>query len=368
MPIIDLQRRLHEAGRIRIGEQVAATKRDGSPTTRPGKLETFRFTSSNEEAIKAIAGILGGIPALWDDAPTGKQWEVVTDSSTVRVLVPPEGMAFSQFYELWSGGGCSRRCDGVHLVPSDDPCVCDPDNRECKPHTRVSVMLADFPTSGLWRLDTQGYYAAVEMSGGFELASLIAQASNKAMLGATLRLDQREVKRPGQQTRKFAVPVIDFDLDVRAFVGDTPSLPPSGITPLPSLPAPSFAEQLADVAEFAPRPARANAAEPIKPTGVKPRTVVEAGPTVIDMPAQSAAPTAGPGDATQKQLGMIAKLFKDKGFPDDKDIRHNYVVAIIKRQFESTKELTKREASNVIESLMAESQEAEQFDDEEAPF
>jgi tellurite resistance protein len=89
---------------------------------------------------------------------------------------------------------------------------------------------------------------------------------------------------------------------------------------------------------------------------------------IVDAPAQSAAPTAGPGDATQKQLGMIAKLFKDKGFPDDKDIRHNYVVAIIKRQFESTKELTKREASNVIESLMAESQEAEQFDDEEAPY
>ena len=51
MPIIDMQRRLAETGRIRIGQQVAATKRDGTPTTRPSKLETFRITSANEKAI-----------------------------------------------------------------------------------------------------------------------------------------------------------------------------------------------------------------------------------------------------------------------------------------------------------------------------
>lgn len=61
--------------------------------------------------------------------------------------------------------------------------------------------------------------------------------------------------------------------------------------------------------------------------------------------------------ASQKQLGMIASLFGKKGFPDDRTIRHNYVAAVIGREFASTKELTKKEASAVIEALMAEEEE-----------
>jgi hypothetical protein len=268
MPIIDLQRRLHEAGRIRIG------KIEGEKSS-PKRLATFRFTSPNEEMITALAGIHGGIPQVWDDAPVGKQWEVVTESDSVRVLVPPEAMAFSQFYELWSAGGCQRRCDGAHLVPSDEPCLCDPDDRECKPHTRISVMLTDLPTSGLWRLDTSGYYAAVEISGGFELASLISRATGRAILPGTLRLEQRETKRPNEPSHKFAVPVIDFDLDMEALTGTAmPALSP--VTAIPAPPARSFAEQLHDVEVVERAPRRANAAEPIKPTGHAPRTAAEA--------------------------------------------------------------------------------------------
>lgn len=67
------------------------------------------------------------------------------------------------------------------------------------------------------------------------------------------------------------------------------------------------------------------------------------------------AATAETGElASQKQLGMIGALFGDKGFLDDRAVRHAYVKEIIGREFESTKELSKREASKVIESLMAE--------------
>jgi hypothetical protein len=298
MPIIDLQRRLHEAGRIRIGEKVET---EGGKS-RPTRLETFRFTSPNEEAVTALAGIHGGIPQVWEDAPSGKQWEVVTESDSVRVLVPPEAMSFTQFYELWSGGGCQRRCDGVHLIPSDEPCLCDPEDRECKPHTRISVMLADLPTSGLWRLDTSGYNAAVELSGGFELASLISRASGRALLPGTLRLEQREVKRPDQPTRKFAVPVIDFDLDLELLTGNaSPAVSP--VTPVPTLAARSLAEQLQDV-ETAPEPSRrANAAEPIKATGLRPRTAAEAG---------SGAST---GDVATMSLRELTAALQEAGLP-----------------------------------------------------
>lgn len=66
------------------------------------------------------------------------------------------------------------------------------------------------------------------------------------------------------------------------------------------------------------------------------------------------APTADTGEvASQKQLGMIASLFKDKNFPDEREVRHGWVTDVVGRQFESTKELTKREASRVIEALLA---------------
>ena len=237
-------------------------------------------------------------------------------------------MSFSQFYELWSGGGCQRRCDGAHLIPSDEPCQCDPDERECKPHTRVSVMLADFPTSGLWRLDTQGYYAAVELSGGFEMATLIAKASGRTMLTGTLRLEQREVKRPGQQTRKFAVPVIDFDIDVRAFVGDTASLtsapPPAQIertvTPVPrdESPAPSVAEQLQAVETPAAPKRRANAAEPLPPTGLAPRTV---------------------GGASQPSMRRLFAILGGKGIKDD-DERHKWASGVLGKTVTTFAELS----------------------------
>ena len=79
MPIIDLQRRLREAGRIRIGEQVPTKDRDGNPTTRPGKLERFRFTSPDKASMLAIADLCGGEVRPWEAAPVGEQFELYAD-------------------------------------------------------------------------------------------------------------------------------------------------------------------------------------------------------------------------------------------------------------------------------------------------
>ncbi len=61
MPIIELQRRLAEAGRIRIGHQVEA----GNGKRRPEKLETFRLTAPDRHRIDQAAAIYGGTPQPW---------------------------------------------------------------------------------------------------------------------------------------------------------------------------------------------------------------------------------------------------------------------------------------------------------------
>jgi Recombination directionality factor-like len=211
--ILDLQRRLTTVGRIRTGEQVPY----GDNKTKPVKLETFRLTSPSRARIEEAAGLYGGTVRPWQ-APAGKQWEVITEVDELSVIIPPGDMALSEpVYELWSRGGCLRRCNDKEAtyvneqgIVIDGDCQCDPDRRECKLQTRVSVMLSDMKGIGLWRIDTQSYYAATELPGSIQMIWMTAGRGRP--LAATLRLDQRMVKRriDGEiKTFKFAVPVID---------------------------------------------------------------------------------------------------------------------------------------------------------------
>ncbi|MDD7812602.1 hypothetical protein PP713_08535 [Mycobacterium sp. CSUR Q5927] len=289
--IIDLQRRLAEIGRIRIGQQVAT----GNGKRRPAKLTTFRLTSADRNRIQQAAVLYGGQPTEWE-APAGNQWEVVTEADALNVIVPPSDMAFSQHYELWSGGGCQRRCDGRNESISEGACLCDPDKRECTIHTRLSVMLRDLPGLGVWRIDTSGYYAAVELQGAVEVVQLAAGRGQ--MLPARLRLEQRMIKRAGQGVKRFAVPVLDIEVSPAQLLGaggapmamlEAPTGgqvaiagpgPVDGRAPLtpvpesvPEAPAASVADQAAAVKERRPRK---NAAQPVARTGIKPRTARQA--------------------------------------------------------------------------------------------
>ncbi len=273
MAIVDLQRRIMEAGRIRIGAQTA-TSNGGS---RPVKLETFRLTSADQRRIEQAAELFGGAPVEWA-APAGRQWEVVTTTDALAVIVPPSEMAFSQHYEMWSAGGCQRRCDGVTESIGDRPCACDPDKRECAIHTRLSVMLRDLPGLGVWRIDTSGYYAAVELSGAVQVIQ--AAAGRGALLPARLRLEQRTVKRQVDgkpQTRRFAVPVLDIEISPAQLLASqsqapmlTDGAPDRAMTftpvpaELPEGPGLSIAEQSQPPP---PKPKRANAAPEIPRSG-----------------------------------------------------------------------------------------------------
>lgn len=295
MPIINLQRRLREAGRIRIGEKVEGTNQQGKRYTRPGKLDTFRLTSSDGEAIEAAAAIFGGTARKWDGAPAGEQWEVTTERTALAIVIPPTTMAWSQWMELWSGGGCVRRCDGENEVISEGPCLCDPEKPDCKPHSRLSVILSDLRTFGTWRLDTQGWNAAVELAGTVEVIQSFAARGK--MLPARLLLEQRQKITPGEKTKYFAVPVLDVEIAPAVLTGAEPiaALPsPSGLTPVPphEIEASSVAEQAAAVDRPVESAPRANAAQPLPSTGIKPRPALQAAPIAIegDEPESSGPP------------------------------------------------------------------------------
>lgn len=211
MPILDLQQRQRELGRIRIGDK-KPTERGG---LRPAKLEAFRFTSASQEQIAAIADLYGGQAKPWSN-DGASEFEVYTTATSVPILVPPQPI--SQWYEMWSGGGCQRRCDGRTNVLDDSPCACPSDplersdlaakGRACKATTRLNVVLQDVPGIGYWRLESHGYHSAVELP---MVAEFLAQATEAgAYIPASLVLAKRSSKRPGQGKREWMVPAIDI--------------------------------------------------------------------------------------------------------------------------------------------------------------
>jgi len=374
-PILELQRRLHESGRIRIGVTVPT----GQGKTRPKKLETFRITSQDKRALDQVASLYGGAVTPWQDAPVGQQWEVITNTAEIRVAVPPERMALTQSYELWSGGGCQRRCDGERQQ-NDEPCFCvalDADDQRtprCSRHTRVSVMLADLATTGLWRLDTQGFYASEELAGAFMVAQMISQQTGRTLLPGWLRLEQREIKRPGEPTKKFAVPVLDLEMNMAAVLGPGPAAhavepsqrpaietaatepqptqQPTAVTPVPTEQPPSLVAELQRVESPSAKKPRRNAAAPIPDTGIKPRTAMQAAEQPPAAPAEptTASEAGALPPVTKAQLTKLHTLFTKRGMGDHDD-RLDWANSHLARTIVSSTELTGKEASRLIDQL-----------------
>lgn len=278
-PLLDIQRQHRTIGRIRIGRQVPS--KDGK--SRPEKLSTFRLTTRSRPVADAVAELLGGHVADWKPEHGEAQFEVITDRDTLSVIIPP-GMPVQQHYELWSGGGCLRRCDGQTESLSGKPCMCPPPGVErataaanggaCKPTTRLRVMLPDLPDLGVWLLASGGYYAAVELAGTADLLHQAATAG--ALVPATLRLEQRSVIR-NKQTRKYAVPVLELGVTPRQLVsGEGIGDLPAALQAAPSVAAITAgepeqpaervtAQQLADIAS------KATMADEVKDAGRRAR-------------------------------------------------------------------------------------------------
>lgn len=302
-PIIELQRRMVEAGRIRAGDFG-----DGHPR----KLKHWRLTSKDNERLLRAQELWGGTYRSWRDA----EWELYTETAELPIMLLP-GHVPTTWYELWTKGGCQRRCDGVHETISDSACLCG-DERECKPHTRLSVLLPDLPGIGSWLLSSTGWNAAAELAGA---ADLLQRASAQGVLiPARLRLEQRQDVKAGQ-TRKYAVPVIDIDITFRSLLGGQGAAEiPSGRTALPSgfTPVPptdgngvSLAQGLEQAGSDSPRPSRQ---APLPATDVEFETTA---PVPVDEEPVAPSPAAGsslkPTKRQGEKLNVLVGKLRDGG-------------------------------------------------------
>jgi len=202
VPIAQLQRRPPEAGRIRLGVKTERAMKS---------IETFRFTSPHRDAIERLAELYGGTAKPWSDPKVaGSQWEVVTETNRIEVLAQPGGC--TTYYELWTGGGCARRCDGVICEVAgreemeEVSCICVAKGAaECDPYTRLNVVLPNLDFYGVWRMQTKGWNAAKELPGMFDMVVALAQEGR--MVRAYLNLEPRKAVRNGK-TKNFVVPTI----------------------------------------------------------------------------------------------------------------------------------------------------------------
>lgn len=227
VPIAQLARRIPEAGRIRIGKKAG---------NRPTAIGEFRFTSHDRAALEQIATLYGGTVRAWSDPKAADgQFEVCTDASEIRIVLPPDPLGGSPIYEMWGGGGCERRCDGETAQimqsgpegpePTDTPCICSAKGEmACKVTTRLAVILPEIRFAGVWRLDTKSMNAAQEIPG---MVDMIQAAQSQGMPYATLSIKHRRSVANGQ-TKKFLVPVLGTAVSIEELAGGQANL--HGIT------------------------------------------------------------------------------------------------------------------------------------------
>lgn len=210
VPIANISRRLPEAGRIRIGVKSGKAMR---------ALNTFRFTSHDEEALRQIAAVYGGTVRPWSDPKAAEgQFEVITEASEIRIVLPPDPLGGTPIYEMWGGGGCERRCDGLtaQVITKgpdgaemiDVPCVCSAKGAmACDVKTRLTVMLPEVRFGGVWRLESKSWNVAQEMPG---MVGLIQSLQERGLQRGVLALKHRRSVTAGE-THKFIVPVLGVD-------------------------------------------------------------------------------------------------------------------------------------------------------------
>lgn len=210
---MNMRRAGAELGRIRTG--YSTPHPDPKKRAIAQRSATFILSSHSREYVERAAALYGGAAEEW--TPQGSkiaQYRVITEARELRAILPP-GDPLSQDNELWTGGGCARRCDGMTEKLTRRPCLClaehgeqwheQPAGTVCKPTSRINVMLPDLPDFGVWRLETHSYYAADAMAGGID--AVLAATDGKSPMPLRMWIEQREVKRRGK-TKRFPVVMV----------------------------------------------------------------------------------------------------------------------------------------------------------------
>ena len=366
MPIIDRQRRLVEAGRIRLGDM--ATGKGGK--TYPSRLDKWRLTSRDETKIVAAAQVYGGTPRPWENRPG--EWELYTESNSLNVYLIPNSM--SAWYELWGKTGdsnvhCLRRCDGRTEMLSDTPCLCGPTRAEdaktgdaCRPTTRLSVLLPDVPGIGSWLLVTRGEIAADELGA---MSDLLHEVSARGeVVPARLRIDTRRSTNDGQTT-VYPVPVLDLDISPATVLaiaqsGPAPAvttttakaeLPPADYTPAPPPPSVSVDQALESVQKLAAP--RKTSTAPIGAPGPDPSS------GAVNLAEDGEPPQDSPAAPDNQSAGRGAKLSPPAPPPAD-DTRPKITAAQRKKLFAVASDagLAKEDVRTAVERVTGQSSTA----------
>lgn len=206
--LLNIQRRAAEHGRLRTGY---------TQGNRPVRSATWVVTSHSEDHVRTAAELWGGEPESWKPLnSTIEQWRVITKAPSIEALITP-GDPLNQYNEMWSKGGCQRRCDGETELLSRQPCLClarfgedwhqQKKGTVCSATSRLNVMLPDLSGMGLWRAETHSFYAASEWGGMVDM--VLAGTDGKGFVPVTLRIEPRQVIREGQ-TKKFPVVVVEL--------------------------------------------------------------------------------------------------------------------------------------------------------------
>lgn len=224
--------RPQEMGKVKLGIKKG---------NRPSSIDTFRFVSTDVAAIGILAGLYGGEVKMVE----GKA-DLVTEANEIDIVLPPDPLGGTPIYELWSGAGCQRRCDGVDtqvmVREGDDvhyetaPCLCVRDGSlSCKPTTRLTMIIPQVRLGGVWQLKTSSWAAAREMT---QMVSLIEAAQSRGLVTAKLRTEKRT--QQGSK-RPFTVPILVLDSTVAELsAGVVPVIAVAGDAPVAALPAPSI--------------------------------------------------------------------------------------------------------------------------------
>ncbi|WP_354643949.1 hypothetical protein [Kitasatospora camelliae] len=206
--LLNIQARAAEHGRLRTGY---------TQGNRPVRSRTWVVSSHSEEHVRAAAELWGGKPEQWKPLnQTTEQWRVITEAESIEALITP-GDPLNQYNEMWTKGGCARRCDGQTELISRKPCLClaqfgedwhlQPKERVCKATSRLNVMLPDLTGMGMWRAQTHSFYAAAEW--GAMVDMILAGTNGRGFLPVNLRIEPRQRVAEGK-TKRFPVVVVEL--------------------------------------------------------------------------------------------------------------------------------------------------------------
>lgn len=284
MALLDMQARMATIGRIRHGYSEQVTGRSGRLVMKPVKHDKLIFTSGSKRLVEAAADRYGGDVEPWDNRGLS-QWRVFTDVDSVMVSVPKIGDPVDSWYEWWRGGECIHKCDSRTDQKTGKACVCTPDPvqrhllsksnppQACGIKTRISLVLADLPDIGTWRMDTGSFNAAAEMLGKVQIMQHFRDTED-ILIPAQLRLDKRSDVKDGQ-TRRYIVPVLELQATLRTYAAGT--LAAGGLAAqLP--PAPDGADGPPAITAGGPGAAAEPAGEPLTAQGLADK-IVAAGST-----------------------------------------------------------------------------------------